>query len=232
MKKDGTDRRKSRRVPMKIPVRVQGRDQKGATWEMMTTCEDVSAGGLALLLGRPVRVGQVLHLALPLPGRFRKYDLTDSSYRVHGLVRGLRPGNRVGVLFLGRRPPRGAESLPTELFLLPGDPKPLAADRHGFEVLLRLEAEQAPGGVAQEERSIAENVSERTADAKTMSLPVFKGDTLTVEEVGGEFKTRAEVRTVQIGKDGQPRLSLLFIDDPVPERLLPPVGQGEGPGAS
>ena len=65
-----------------------------------------------------------------------------------------------------------------------------------------------------------------------MSLPVFKGATLTVEEVGGEFKTRAEVRSVQIGKDGQPRLSLLFIDAPVPERLLPPGGQGEGPGAA
>jgi len=226
MKEAGTDRRKSRRVPMRIPVRVQGRDQRGTTWETMTTCEDVSAGGLALLLERPVRVGQVLHLALPLPGRFRQYDLTDASYRVYGLVRGLRSGHRVGVLFLGKRPPRGAESLPTELFLLPGDPKPLVADRHGFEVLLRLEAEQAPGGIAQEERSIAENVSERSADARTMSLPVFRGVTLTVEEVGGEFKTRAEVRSVQIRKDGQPLLSLLFIDNPVPERLLPPVGQG------
>lgn len=232
MKEEGPDRRKNRRVALKIPVRVQGRDPNGKTWEMMVKCEDVSAGGLALILERPVRVGQVLHLALPLPQRFRKYDLTDSSYRVYGLVRGQRQGNRIGVLFLGKRPPRGTESLPTELFLLPGDPKPLATDRHGFEVLLRLEAEQAPGGVAQEERSIAENVSERTADARTMSLPVFKGATLTVEEVGGEFKTRAEVRSVQIGKDGQPRLSLLFIDEPVPERLLPPGGQGEGPGAA
>ena len=57
---------------------------------------------------------------------------------------------------------------------------------------------------------------------------MFKGVTITVEEVGGQFKTRAEVRNVEIGKDGQPRLSLLFIDDPVPERLLPPVGHGEG----
>jgi hypothetical protein len=61
---------------------------------------------------------------------------------------------------------------------------------------------------------------------------VFKGVTLTVEEVGGGFKTRAEVRNVAIGEDGQPRLSLLFIDDSVPERLLPPAGHGEGSGAS
>ena len=227
MRKDGKERRKSRRVQMKIPVRVQGRDPNGVTWESMTSCEDVSIGGLALLLDHPVRVGQVLHLALPLPARFRKYDLTEASYNIYALVRGKRKGNKVGVLFLGRRPPRGAESLPTELFLLPGDPKPLAADKHGFEVLLRLEAEQAPGGVAQEERSIVEKVTERSAEAKTQSLPVFKGVTVTVEEVGGEFKTRAEVRNVEIGKDGQPRLSLLFIDEPIPERLLPPVGHDE-----
>ena len=225
MRKDGQERRKTRRVPIKIPVRVQGRDPSGTTWEAMTTCEDVSAGGLALILERSIRVGQVLHLSLPLPARFRQYDLTDPSYRVYGLIRGRRPGNRVGVLFLGRHPPRGAESLPTELFLLPGDPKPLAASRHGFEVVLKLDADQAPGGVAQEERSIAEKVSERTADARTMSLPVFKGVILNVEEVGGEFKTRAEVSNVTIGKDGHPVLRLLFIDDPVPERLLPPVGK-------
>lgn len=225
MKKEEKERRKTRRVPLKVPVRVKGRDPGGETWESMTSCEDVSAGGMALVLERSVRIGQVLHLALPLPARFRQYDLTEASYRVYGLVRGRRPRNRVGILFLGKHPPRGAETLPTELFLMPGDPKPLSADRHGFEIVLRLEADQAPGGVAQEERSIAENVRERSADARTMSLPVFKGVTLTVEEIGGEYKTRAEVSSVKIGKDGHPVLSLLFIDDPVPERLLPPVGK-------
>lgn len=224
MNKDGAERRKSRRVPMKIPVHVKGRDSNGVTWESMTSCEDISAGGLLLLLDHPVRTGQVLHLALPLPARFRKYDLTEASYRVYGLVRGKRKGNKVGILFLGRRPPGEGESLPSELFLLPGDPKPLAADRHGFEVMLRLDAEQAPGGVAQEERSILTRVKERSAQARTQSLPVFKGVTIAVEEVGGEFKTKAEVRSVEIGKDGQPRMTLLFIDEPVPERLLPPVG--------
>ncbi len=224
MNKEAKERRKTRRMSLKVPVRVKGRDPSGATWEEMTSCEDVSAGGMAVILERSVRVGQVLHLALPLPARFRQYDLTEASYRVYGLVRGRRQGRRVGILFLGKNPPRGAESLPTELYLMPGDPRPLSADRHGFEIVLRLEADQAPGGVVQEERSIAENVTERTADARTMSLPVFKGVTLSVEEIGGEYKTRAEVSNVRIGKDGNPVLSLLFVDEPVPERLLPKVG--------
>jgi hypothetical protein len=185
---------------------------------------------VALVLKKPVRVGQVLHLTLPLPARFRQYDLTQASYRVYGLVRGKRPGNRYGLLFLGKHPPRGAESLPSGLFLMPGDPKPLTAGKHGFEVTLRLEAEHAPGGVAQEERSIAENVTERSATAKTTKLPVLKGATVSVEEVEGDYATRAEVKNVTIGKDGNPRLELLFLDEPLPERLLPPVGHDEPPG--
>jgi hypothetical protein len=227
MAEKGAERRKTRRVPMKLAARVQGRDPDGTKWEEMTTCEDASAGGVALVLGKSLRVGQVLHLTLPLPARFRQYDLTQASYRVYGLVRARRPGNRYGVLFLGKHPPRGAEALPSGLFLMPGDPMPLAAGKHGFEVNLRLDAEHAPGGLEQEERSIAENVRERELDVKVTSLPVLRGAIVTVEEIAGEYRTRAEVRSILIGKDGHPRLSLLVLDEPIPDRLLPPVGHDE-----
>jgi hypothetical protein len=212
---------------MKLNVRVQGRAPDGTKWEEMTTCEDASAGGVALVLQRALQVGQVLHLTLPLPPRFRQYDLTQASYRVYGLVRSRRPGNRYGVLFLGKHPPRGAEPLPAGLFLMPGDPKPTAAGKHGFEIALKLEAEHAPGGVAQEERSVAANVKERQIEAKVTRLPVLKGAVVTLEEVGGDFKTRAEVQGIEIAKDGHPRLRLFLLDEPVPERLLPPVGHDE-----
>jgi hypothetical protein len=225
----GVEQRRTRRVPMKLAVRVQGRDPNGTKWEEMTTAEDASAGGVALILKRPARVGQVLHLTLPLPPRFRQYDLTQSSYRVYGLIRGKRPGNRYGLLFLGKNPPRGAEALPAGLYLMPGDPKPLGSGSKGFEVVLRLEGEHAPGGVSQEEHSIATNVREREADVKTASLPVVKGAILTVEEVAGEFRTRAEVQSIVIAKDGNPLLKLLFLDAPVPERLLPADVQPKPP---
>jgi hypothetical protein len=138
----------------------------------------------------------------------------------------MRSGGRVGIFFLGKFPPRGAEALPSELFLMPGDPRPTSTARHGFGVTLRLDAEHAPGGVAQEERSIAENVSPRRAEVTTTSLPVLKGATIMVEELGGDFRTRAEVSSISIAKDGSPRLSLLFLDEPVPERLLPAERQG------
>ena len=228
----GKERRKHVRVAMKLPVRVQGRDPDGTTWEEMASCDDMSTGGVGLSLQHAVRLGQVVHLSLPLPPRLRQYDLTDPSYRVYALVRNLRPGSpatRIGLLFLGKHPPRGTESLPSELFLLPGDPKPVERrrfPRYLVQLRLRLEADWAPGGVAREERTAAEDVSAWGAKVKT-TLPVVKGAVVQVEEVGGDFKTRAEVRSVSIGPDGQPRLSLLFLDNQAPERLLPPVGSGE-----
>jgi hypothetical protein len=219
---------------MKIPVRVQGREADGTAWEEMSSCEDGSAAGLGLLLKRSVVLGQVLHLSLPLPQRFRQYDLTDSTYRTYALVRNVRPAPdgavRVGVVFLGKNPPRGAHALPGELYLLPGDPTPV--ERRKFQrqlarFSLKLGAEQAPGGIAVEERTIAEDISQQGAQVRATTLPVGKGAILQVEEIGGDFKTRAEVRNVSIGADGHPRLNLLFLDSPTPERLLPEVGADE-----
>jgi hypothetical protein len=230
----GAERRKQRRVTMKLPVRVQGRDVEGKTWEEMSSCEDASAGGVGLRLNHPVVLGQVLHLSMPLPAKFRQYDLTDPSYRVYTLVRNVRPapggGLRVGLLFLGKQPPRGTGERPGELFLMPGDPTPV--ERRKFQRMtarlnLRLEAEHAPGGVAMEETTIAEDVSLRGAQVRARTLPVLKGAILQVAEVGGDFKTRAEVRNVSIGPDGNARLHLLFLDATAPERLLPGVGADE-----
>ena len=231
------ERRRQRRVPMKIPVRVQGREPDGHTWEEISSCEDASAGGVGLLLKRSVVLGQVLHLSLPLPQRFRQYDLTDPSYRTYTLVRNVRPapcgGVRIGVVFLGKSPPRGAHALPGELYLMPGDPTPVERRRFQRQLArlsLKLGAEQAPGGVAVEERTVAEDISQRGAQVRASTLPVVKGAILLVEEIGGDFKTRAEVRNISIGADGQPRLNLLFLDFPTPERLLPGVGADERAG--
>jgi PilZ domain len=235
--KGGAERRKQRRVPMKLPVRVQGRDADGATWEEMSTCEDASAGGVGLRMSRTVVLGQVLHLSLPLPQRFRQYDLTDPSYRVYTLVRNVRPvpggGLRIGVVFLGKHPPRGAEALPAGLFLMPGDPTPVERRkfaRHVARLSLKLEAENAPGGVAVEEKTITDDVSLWGAQVRASTLPVVKGAILQVQEIDGDFRTRAEVRNISIGLDGHPRLNLLFLDSPAPERMLPGVGADEMKG--
>jgi hypothetical protein len=220
------ERRKQSRVPLRLPVRAQGRSPDGTPWEEMTTTVDAATGGLGLLLQHPCRIGQCLHLALPLPKRFRSYDVMDQSYRVYVIVRdlwGSVPPRRVGVMYLGRHPPRGAsDPLPSELFLMPGEAPEDRRDfaRHAVRLSLTVETPYAPGGTKREETQ-PENLSKWGALVETR-LPVAKGDTVLVAECGGSFKTRAEIRNVTIGADGHPRLSLLFLDEPAPARLLPP----------
>jgi hypothetical protein len=197
----------------------------------MSTCEDASVGGVALLVAHPVRPGQVLHLSVPLPRRFRQYDVNDSSYRTYGLVRHTRASAsalRVGVLFLGRHPPRGADSLPAGLFLMPGEHAARGASP-AATLRLRLEAEHAPGGVAQEEDVTVEHLEPAAALVRTARLPVARGTIVMAEERGGSFRSQAEVGSITIGADGLPRVSLRFLDATVPDRLLP---RGDAPPES
>jgi hypothetical protein len=222
----GADRRQRRRVPIKVPVRVRGREADGTTWEELTSCVDVSLGGLAVLMSHAVSTGRVLHLSVPLPVPFRRYDLAEAIYRVYALVRNTRPSasfSRVGVVFLGRNPPGGGDLLPSEHYLMPGEhlvtrvrPRPL--------LRLHLEADQAPGGVAQDEEAVAEHLAPKLVLVRVTHLAVSRGTVLAVEEVGGDFRSRAAVSSIVVGADGQPRLSLRMLDAPVPDRLLTPDG--------
>jgi hypothetical protein len=119
-----TERRRNPRLGLAIPLRVQGFLADGTTWEEITTTVDVSTGGACFSLSHPSELGQVLLLSLGLPKRLRQYDLTDASYRVYSLVRGVRrraDQPRVGVMFFGKYPPRGFHERPAARYLLPTD---------------------------------------------------------------------------------------------------------------
>ena len=76
------------------------------------------------------------------------------------------------------------------------------------------------GTVLQEERTIAENVGRHGARVLTTMSTLVPGDTVQIEEVGGPFKTRAEVRGVYEGKDHIRRLNVRFLDSPAPDYLV------------
>jgi hypothetical protein len=230
----GRERRKDSRIKLNLPVRVVARDAEGNVWEEMSSCEDVSGGGACVMLKHAVNLGQALHLSLPLPKRFRRYDINESSYRVYGIVRFVErfpTSFRVGLMFLGKNPPRGSEAIPAGRFLMPTDklPERRKFERAGVLLKVKLQTADAPGGVAREEKTVAENLGKWGAQVKTQ-LPVAKGEMVLVEEVDGDYHTRAEIRNVFIGSDGVVRLNLLFLDGPVPERLLPPADSSNASG--
>lgn len=222
------ERRHNTRIGLTLPVKVQGHGG-GHDWTEMSSVKDASPGGAAFLLRRPIARGEVLLLSLPLPKRFRSYDTTEASYRVYALVRDVHTeagGTRVGVMFLGKNPPRGFDRTQGGRYLLPGDEPPAAAARERrlhsrlqIHVNIRLRRLEASPGGGEEEMTIAENISRGGARVLT-SLPIAKGEVVQVEEVGGLFTTRAEVRHVYLGADRVPRLNLRFIDRQAPDSLV------------
>lgn len=222
----GREQRHQPRMSLNLPVRVQGYDAKGDPWEEMASVLDVSSSGTAFLLKRSPSRGQVLFLSLPLPKRFRSYDLSEPSYRVYALVRNVVAQEsvyRVGVMFLGRHPPREYDKERGGLYLMPSDPAPSKdrrrAPRLDIFVNVRLRGVSGAACEGREERTIAENIGK--GGARVLSaLPVAKGDVLRFEEVDGGFTTRAEVRNLYVGPDNVPRLNLMFLDAEAPDRLV------------
>jgi hypothetical protein len=209
-----------------LPIRVEGHDPDGAVWQEMTKSVNASFGGVSLLIHRPVDAGQVLYLQLPLPKQFRQYALTEQSYLVYGLVRGVKPGTpaTVGVMFLGRQPPRGWEQNPGGRYLLPTDTPPAAKERRRWKRLenafLNVRLRRAvPGAHAHEEITVAENIGKGGARVMT-GVIVPEGTILEVEELAGPFRARASVRKAFLGPDNIPRLSLQFLDGEAPDRLV------------
>jgi len=218
------ERRKEPRMSLILPLRVQGYAKDGVTWEEMTTSEDTSFGGTSFQLRHQVVMGQALNLSLPMPKRFRRYDLTEASYRIYGLVRTICPGQgaaRVGVMFLGRHAPEGFENDPGGRYALTSDPAPPAKERRQvrrLDVFVNFTIRRLEGA-GEEEKTVAENLGKGGARVLT-SLPVSKGEILMLEELGGVFRTRAEIRNVYIGPDRIARLNLRFLDAEAPERLV------------
>jgi len=224
------ERRKEPRMSLNVPVQVKGHDVNNESWEEMTTSDDASFGGASFPLRHALVSGQVLLLSLPLPKNFRHYASAEPSYKAYALVRHVaKSGNvaRVGIMFLGQKPPRGYEVNPGGRFLLPSDPRPPAPgqkerrkhDRIEIFLNLRLKRTDPSTGQVQEETTVTDNVSAGGARVRT-GMAVSKGEVLVVEEVSGTFRTRAEIRNLYIGKDGIPRLNLTFLDGILPDRIL------------
>jgi serine/threonine protein kinase len=76
------------------------------------------------------------------------------------------------------------------------------------------------GTVLQEERTIAENISRHGARVMTSMHAIAAGDIVQLQEIGGNFQTRAEVRNTYVGRDNIRRLNLLFVDGRAPDRLV------------
>jgi hypothetical protein len=216
------ERRREERMALTLPVRVQGQYPDGATWEDMCSTSDASVGGASVKVTRTVLRGQALFLSMPLPKRYRAFDLTSPTYRVYAVVCSVKPGGELGLRFIGKNPPGGYRRNESGLFLSP-PVSPPTSDRRAsprrdgvFFFVLKPSDDR---GARREETTVADNLG--PGGARMMTTQVFAhGEVLEVREAGGSFATRASVRNAYVGEDSVWRLNLMFLDAPAPDHLI------------
>ena len=88
-----------------------------------------------------------------------------------------------------------------------------------FDLLLRR---IGPSGTTlAEERTIADNVGRRGARVMTTLTGLEVGEVVSIEEIGGPFRTRAAVRNTHVAADRVRRVGLEFLDRDAPASLVP-----------
>ncbi len=108
---------------------------------------------------------------------------------------------------------------PAPEFLQPADAERRSAPRIDVFVNFMLQLTDTEGAVLQQELTVADNISRGGARVMT-ALPFQVGDVVLLQEAGGAFATRAEIRAVTRVQPTYERLHLRFMDRQAPDRLL------------
>jgi len=229
-----TTRRRSR-IPLTLPIRVCFRESAEHQWIEQSRLVDVSHLGAGFTLTRPVEPGRLMLLSIPLPHQLRCFDHHEPQYSVWGLVRHSSPIRksehqqsvlyRVGVAFVGKRPPRGYEEDPTiryEPLPVDGGQTWKVSEHHPdkqrretrllipLEVLIEVLDEN--GRASLQEQTVTETLSSLGTCVPT-NLDVGVGRILRVTSAHDQVSIFAVIRSRQLAPDGITRLGLEFLGE-------------------
>jgi hypothetical protein len=97
--------RSERRISVRLPLKVRGRDARGITFEEETSSENLCRNGAAFVTRFDVAIGSDLEIHIPsrhMSRRMEEKDFATSGRVVH--VAEAQPGERlIGVQFTGPR---------------------------------------------------------------------------------------------------------------------------------
>jgi hypothetical protein len=225
--------RRRLRLPLKLPIRVVCKESTEYEWTETSRLIDVNQLGAGFVLTRPVEVGRLLHLTIPMPHTLRCYDQFEQAYSVWALVRHVAslapslqaPSFRVGVGFVGKYPPLSFEEDPARRYEpLPPQPgrdsmwklghRPAEKQRRETRLIIPLEVmveTMDESGIAkQKELTVTETLSSLGACVPT-NLDVEVGRVLRIRSLTDHVSLFAAIRSRVIAPDGIPRLGLEFI---------------------
>jgi hypothetical protein len=235
MGEERTWKRIRERLPLHLPVRVQGRETPDFAWTEMTRLTNVTPFGAGFPLKRPTEKGRLLYMTIPMPRQLRVFDHIEDQYRIWGVVRHMkcktsdqRTTFEVGVAFIGKRAPASYEQEPWKRYEISTTPfqsvptgedmvklSPSQEERsntiHGIAVEMRVEMIDASGEVIQSEDTVTENISSSGATLfTTLQIPQGRFIRLTSNRQG--ITTFAAIRSRTTGVDGVQRIHVEFID--------------------
>lgn len=226
------------RLALRLPIRVVCRESENYEWTEKSRLIDVNQFGAGFTLTRPVEVGRLIHLTMPLPHTLRCFDQFEPMYSVWSLVRHVSaitnvniqdpPLFRIGVAFVGKRPPVSYEDDPTVRY------QPLQS-RAGQSLLWRLTPAQSSmkqrrearltiplevlietldenGKRDQHENTVTETITSLGACVLT-SLDVGVGRVVRISSLTEPISIYGAVRSREVAGDGFARLGLEFIGD-------------------
>lgn len=230
-------KRRRGRIPLTLPIQIRCRESNEYEWSERSRLVDVSHFGAGFTLTRPVEPGRLILLTIPMPHRLRCFDHAEPQYSVWSLVRhasrlqraqhqesGL---FRVGVAFVGRRPPRSFDEDPTIRY----EPLPIdggqnamwkvgehrsAKQRRETRLIVPLEVVietlDECGKPSLQEHTVTETMSSLGTCVPT-SLDVEVGRILRVTSTNDHVSIFAAIRSRKLAPDGIPRLGLEFLGE-------------------
>lgn len=243
--------RRRARVPLRLPIQVIYRETASYKWTESSRLVDVNHFGAGFALTRPIEVGRLVQLVIPLPYQLRCFDYAEPMYSVWGLVRHAAevsstepdqpPRFRVGVGFIGKYPPLSYEQDPTIRY----DPllvnvqsaslwrlvrAQLAKQRREPRLIIPLEVLvetlDRNGEPGQCEHTVTETIS-RLGTCIPTNLDVEVGRILKLSSPTDGVSIFAAIRSREVAADGITRVGLEFIGRRWPlDREIEPNSNG------
>ena len=227
--------RRRARIPLTLPIKVMCKESTEYEWTEQSRLVDVTHFGAGFTLSRPVDVGRLIHLTMPLPHQLRCFDQDEPMYLVWGLVRHIFaiPGTdrdglsqfRIGVAFVGKDAPRSYEDDPTLRY----EPVPIKVGQNTHWKLSRLssvnkrrearlviplevlvEILDEDGQPLMQEYTVTETISSLGTCVPT-NLNVDVGRVVRITSPNDQVSIFAAIRSREIAADGVARLGLEFV---------------------
>ncbi len=213
-----TNRRRTSRIKMTLPVHVVGHSSETEQWQEITKALDVSRTNLRFKLHQKPPIGIVLYLSFPMPWRLRQYAHSDPTYRVYTIVRRVEElkdkSFDVGVEFIGEQPPATYLTKPWAIYkaTAPKTDDRRKAPRFSATHAIWVEYYDSKKILVALEQGCTENVSKSGARICVMEPP-NEFEFVKVFIPGKDFDSFAKVSNYFMEKDGIYRLCVNFLNN-------------------